>query len=320
VTRKNTRSRVLRQLAEELLQSVAGDADLPSDERNDVVTALVRQWITYDGHATVFLPDRQIYLVLGHTPLGKPVVVPEPGLHGWARQLTQDWQVAPDDLPDVFDQLNRGQSAEVVSAAGVPLRLWVNPKERSRGVEPLVKEAPPPGWKRDHTRVAAGALEQEFGGALDPDELDELARSVARQWERHDGHACIFLDAREELVLVCAEADGGMCRVDTRRRAVDLDRTLTAIGLALEAVPDVLVRLNLGQQIEFRDRRGCRTRLWHDPKVRRIRVEQADVTPPAAAPVLPPFLCTKCTAVLEPWREGQRQQTCPLCGHVVSAS
>jgi len=282
VPRKNTRSRVLRQLAEDLLQRVAGDVELPDDERHDFVTALVRQWITYDGNATAFLGDRQIYLVLGQTPLGKPVVVPESALHGWARQLTQEWKISTDDLPDVFDQLNRGQSAEVVNADGIPLRLWVNPKERSRGVEPLVKETVPPGWKRDHAKIAATALEQELGDALDPDEMDELARSVARQWERHDGHACVFLDSHEELVLICVEEGSGMCRVDTGRRGINLDRALTSLGLAPEAVPEVIVRFNLGQQVEFRDHQGCRTLLWHDPKARRICTERPDAVPPTA--------------------------------------
>jgi hypothetical protein len=32
----------------------------------------------------------------------------------------------------------------------------------------------------------------------------------------------------------------------------------------------------------------------------------------------PPFLCPRCTAVLQPWIEGMRQQTCPLCGERIS--
>lgn len=38
----------------------------------------------------------------------------------------------------------------------------------------------------------------------------------------------------------------------------------------------------------------------------------------SSIPVPPPFLCPRCTAVLQPWVEGMRQQTCPLCGERVS--
>ena len=60
-------SRALRQLAEELIQRIAQDEEIPEGEREDCVTSLVRQWITYDGNATVFVGEQQIYLVLGKT-------------------------------------------------------------------------------------------------------------------------------------------------------------------------------------------------------------------------------------------------------------
>ena len=75
--RKNSNSRVLRRLAEELVQRIADHDEVPDDERDDLVTSLVRQWITYDGCATVFFGEQQVHLVLGQTPLGKPVI-PEP--------------------------------------------------------------------------------------------------------------------------------------------------------------------------------------------------------------------------------------------------
>ncbi len=33
---------------------------------------------------------------------------------------------------------------------------------------------------------------------------------------------------------------------------------------------------------------------------------------------LPPILCPRCTAVLLPWAESTREQTCPLCGHRIA--
>lgn len=154
MARKNTYSCVMRQLAEELFQRIAFDLGFEDEQRDEIVTSLVRQWVTYDGHATLFLGDRQCYLDIARTPLGKPVVVPEPALRGWTRQLIEDWKVDPEDLPGMFEQLNRGQSAEVINIAGMPLRLHVDPKERSRGVEPLVQEKVPEGFQKDYRRIA----------------------------------------------------------------------------------------------------------------------------------------------------------------------
>jgi hypothetical protein len=186
-------------------------------------------------------------------------------------QLTRDWKINPDDLPDILGKLNRGQSAEVTNGNGIPLRLWVNPKERSRGVEPLVKQLVPPGTKRDYYKIAANELEQQLGNALGPDELDELACSVAKQWQRHEGHACIFIDG-EQLFFRLTEQDDGGCRVVTKRLTVDLEALLKSLGFSQELIPGVIARINIGQEVHFRDRQGVLSVLWHDPKVRRIHV------------------------------------------------
>jgi len=160
-------SRALRHLAEELLDEIAEDEAIPEGEWEDLATSLVRQWVSYDGNATLFLGGRQVYPVLGQTPHGKPCVVPLAAPEGWLKQLSRDWKVRPDDLPEVLDQLNRGQSAEVVNGDGVPLRLWVNPREKSRGVEPLAQANVRPGAKRDYIQMAAAELVEQFGSSLD---------------------------------------------------------------------------------------------------------------------------------------------------------
>jgi hypothetical protein len=124
-------SRALRQLAEDLVQRIGEEYPLREDEQRDLATSLVRQWITYDGHATLFVGGQQVYLILGKTPLGRPRIVPETELLDWEHQLTERWHIAAQDLPGVFAQLNRGQSAEVTNAEGVLLRLWVYPREKT---------------------------------------------------------------------------------------------------------------------------------------------------------------------------------------------
>jgi hypothetical protein len=311
-------SRALRRLAEALLDDMTEYEVIPEEEREDVATSLVRQWLTCDGSATLFLGEEQIYLVLGRTPLGKPCVVPEPAGHGWVRQLTRDWNVSPDDLPEVLGQLNRGQSAEVVNGNGVPLRLWVNPREKRRGVDPLVPENFQPGAARDYRRIAADELEQQFGDGLDPDELDALAGSVARQWERYAGHACLFLDGHRRLDLRLHEPGDGTYEVVPTRTSADLERSLSALGFPPKVLPEVITRINLGQEVELRDGQGVPSVLWHDPRSGGIYARKGGPPRPAVGGGAPPVLCPACTAVLRPWREGERQQTCSHCGQTIS--
>jgi hypothetical protein len=313
-------ARTLRQLAEDLLDEIAVREDTPEGEREECVTSLVRQWLTYDGGAAVFVGDELVYFALGRTPLGKASVVPESAGHGWVRRLTREWKVSPDDLPEALDQLNRGQSAEVVNGDGVPLRLWVNPRERCHGVEPLVKEDRWPAAARDYSRMAADELERHCGADLDPEEVDELARSVAGQWRRHGGHACLFLGSNEQLVLRLNGHGDGTCEVVATRLNTDLGRWFSSLGFPPEVHPELIARLNTAQEVGFRDRDGVQARLWYDPKARRIWVQPLGPVPPGLPGVAPPILCPNCTAVLRPWREGERQQSCPLCGHTISHS
>jgi hypothetical protein len=308
------KSGVLRRLAEGLLQTLEEAGQVPFGERADLATSLVRQWVTYDGHAFLFLGGQGVFFDLGMTPLGRPRLVPEPGLTGWLKVVTGDWKVDPGDLPEVFDQLNRGQSAEVTNAEGVPLRLWVNPQERKWGLEPLVQQDTPPGTERDYHKIAANELEAQLGGGLDPDELDELACSVARQWQRHEGHACLLLDGEKQLVLTLTEKAGGDCTVNSREKSIAIEPALVSLGLAPEAVPEVLARINLGQEVEFLDRTGVPSVLWHDPRERRIHTRPLSPSPQQAGHDPPSIFCPRCGAVLNPWPAGGRQQSCPLCG------
>jgi hypothetical protein len=316
MSNRKTNSRALRQLAEELFERMAGADDFRQIERADFVTSLVRQWITYDGHATFFLGDRQVDLNLRRTPLGRPVVAPEPGFSGWSRSLTQDWKIDPDDLPAIFDQLNVGQSAEVVNCDGIPLRLWVNPQKRGRGVELLVKEKVPVALARDYRKIASQALVGQLGAELGPEETDELVRSVVSQWQRFEGHASLFLDSHNELHLKITEhenGDGG-CDLLASRILFNLDPLLLASGFTPDVFPEVLARINLGQQVEYQDPRGVRTRMWYDPKTRSICHQPLEPVPPPASQLQ---LCPQCRAALPPARSGDWQQICSRCGQSV---
>jgi hypothetical protein len=307
--RQKIDSRALRQLAQHVLQQTSGF------ERPDLVTSLVRQWITYDGKATLFVDQQQLDLPLVTTTPDKPSIrsAQVPNLSAWIRGLQEDWKIDPDELPDVFEQLNLGQSAEVVNRDGIGLRLWVNPREKSKGVEELVKRPVPPGTKRDNGKIATDIVQRELGEALPHDERELLARSLVRQWQQYQGAACLFLD-REQLVCTLTELADGGCNVSVQRRSANLEPLLSSLGIAEETIPQVIARINLAQEIEFRDRKGVPSVLWHDPRTRRI------CTRPLPPPKSSPFFCPRCNAVLSAWRAGERQQTCVHCGQTVVRS
>lgn len=357
MSQRKSHSRKIRELAEDLFAQLSADADFPDDERADFVTSLVRQWITYDGNATFLLGDRQIFLKLARTPLGKLTVVTEPGPSGWMRMLVQDWKLEIDDILELNEQLNRGQSAEAINGDGVPLRLWVNPKERIRGVEPLVKQQPPACVVRDYRKIATELLVRQFGTQVDPEEMDELVCSLVSQWQRFDGNAGIFVDGQTGYYFQIVERGDSMCEAGTRHMRINVEAALQSSGLSPDALPEIITQLNLGQSVEFRNHHGVPSRLWLDPKARRLRIEPLALARPTGntTPPLPPqsvnmkppsgpylgdvtisywaeratqsmptndlpFSCPRCSAVLLPWREGQRQQTCALCGFTISLS
>src|SRR5205807_2459692 len=149
-----------------------------------------------------------------------------------------------------------------------------------------------------YCKIAANELGQQFGEGLDPEEADELARSVAKQWQRYGGHACLFIDGHQQLAFKLNEHGDGTCDVVATRMSVDLEPALSSLGLPPEALPELIGRINLGQEIEFRDGQGTPSVLWHDPKARRICVRNVGPAQPAVQGKTPPVLCPKCTAVL----------------------
>jgi hypothetical protein len=314
---KKSRSLTLRHLAEDLLHSLIELDVIRESDLADLATSLVRQWITYDGNATLFLGERQLYLVLDKTLLGKPCLIPEPALPGWTKGLLRDWKIQPEDLSEVFDQLNRGQSAEVVNADELPLRLWVDPRQRSKGVEPLAAEPDRPAPQRDYHKIAADVVEQQFGEQLDETEQEELACSVAQQWQRYQGHAGLFVGG-ELLAMTLTEQEGGGCCAQAGYVRADLEPLLCSLGFAPEAIPEVVARINLGQEVEFHNPAGVRSCLWYDPQARRIHVRPLEPMQPGTQGKPSVLFCPKCSAVLDPWPVAGRQPPCPCCGHAAS--
>jgi hypothetical protein len=109
---------------------------------------------------------------------------------------------------------------------------------------------------------------------------------------------------KEHVVKALNDLDGGIdhpfgaptCAVVARRMSVDLAAVLSSLGLPPEALPEQITRINLGQEVEFRDGQGTPAVLWHDPRARRICVREAGPAQPAVPVKPPPVLYPKCTA------------------------
>jgi hypothetical protein len=311
---KSINSRGLRRVATNLIDQLVEQRGLPEGEREDLTTSLVRQWITYDGRATLFLEGDQVYFHLEKTPLGRDRVACRPATASFATTLTREWRIRPEDLPEVFDQLNRGQSMEVTNEDGEPLRVWVDPGEGSYGVDALVKPTGTLPRPEKYHRIASRELEQLFAGDLPADELEELAASVTRQWLRHDGHACLFPSPEQQFVLTLTEREDGNALLEIGEAAVQLGTVLRSLGVPPELDWEVISRTNLHQDVEFEAVDGRRCRLWHDPRTRLFHVEVFDGKSDDASSLF----CPHCSATLSPWTPGQQLAACPSCGHGVS--
>jgi hypothetical protein len=280
-------SQALRRIAEDILEKLAEEQEITDALRGDFTTSLVRQWITYEGNATLFIGEKQLYFVLGNAGPEQYRLVGQSVTHDWKDKVIEKWKVSRDDLPKVIEQLNRGQSAEVTNTEGVPLRLWVNPKERNRGVESLTqqptagseKEPTAGSGQRDYLKIARNTLKPHLSKYRE-EESEKLACSVANQWQRHEGHACLFLsDGGLRLLFILTENGDGGCRVATEKHKSGLSAMLSSLGLPPGKIPEVIACINMGQEVEFQNKESILSILWHDPKERRIGVRPKESSP-----------------------------------------
>ncbi len=150
----------------------------------------------------LYLPGTTIWFRLTAAPTGWNVSAPpQPD---WLEAKLRTCNVPPGSLTDVMAQLNRGQSAEVVSADGNLLRLWTDPRQQKHGVEFLddaSAPAPPADGILDLGELAARHLEHRLGPAGNADERAVLVEALVRQWQYYQGQACLFV-GDIQLVLV----------------------------------------------------------------------------------------------------------------------
>jgi len=308
---KKVDTRALRQLAEGLVEKLIGEDGFAAETRGDLVTSLVRQWMTYEGNATLFHGSGQAGFRLDAGPFGKPRLIPEAVSSGWLDRVALDWGIPEDGVPGIIDQLNRGQSAEAITRDGVAVRLWVNPKERSRCIEPVVRTPKPEGAVRDLVLIAGNVLDQAIGSWLDPEERDLLVRSVAGQLRDHQGNALVLMPG-EVVEINLEELEDGLCRYGYRRVQIDLAAGLRALGLPEGEETEAIARLNHGEEHRFESASGVPFRLFMDPKdkcVKTVSLVPSHARTFSGGGSLASF-CPDCSAVLTPGG----QIACHCCG------
>ncbi|MBO0699152.1 MAG: hypothetical protein J2P46_12215 [Zavarzinella sp.] len=261
---KLTRSQTLRYLAEQFLAGLPDE--VLTSPRRDLATSLVRQWLTNDGQAALFLGSDLHFL---RARVSGPTTASVEGMkvdaRAWNRHAMRDWDIDPDVWNEGMRQLNLGQSAVIETRRGESLRLWVNGRERRRGIEPL---SPPrdehPRPKMDLAQIARDELDDVFGTAIDPATRDVLAEAVAREWASNGGHAVLFTLGATFHLTFKVHPDGTSDRT-AERLPTDLPDRLRACGVATDDLPHFLHALNLGHPVEIMTGDGEPVRFVVDP-------------------------------------------------------
>jgi hypothetical protein len=119
---------IMRKIASDAVEKIFGEL-LLEEEAGELVTAVVRQWRTYDGHAALLKETERYYLIFRQQAEGYGVTTDR--LEGDAlASFLRDWQIDVDQTPEILHCLNIAQSAEVTNRRGKVLRFSMDPKER----------------------------------------------------------------------------------------------------------------------------------------------------------------------------------------------
>lgn len=108
------------------------------ESREELTTSIVRQWLTFHGHAGVFTEPVHYWLHLaenaGKVEVGTEVVP------GSIAKLLGPWLVVERDLPGILWQLSVTQNATFVNSEGVSVRVRADAKEHGFRVEEIIDE------------------------------------------------------------------------------------------------------------------------------------------------------------------------------------
>jgi hypothetical protein len=131
----------LRKIAKDVVQQVTEDSLQPS-EQDELVTSLLRQWLTYNGHAALLTWEGQTWIVLDREEKETTRVGLNQVAGSSVARLMARWDVEEELLPEILHRLNVSQSAEFPNRQQQRLRFWVSPIERTVHIEQLTNTLP----------------------------------------------------------------------------------------------------------------------------------------------------------------------------------
>jgi hypothetical protein len=265
----------LRAIAEGVIQD-AFDDEYSGSGSKALVMSLVKQWVRYDGHATFLTDEMQFYVDLNDgqgesAEVSVTLVVVEKFFRRWMR----DWDLDHDQLLRMIGPLNLEQSALVKNRSGRQLRVWVDPKHRSKGIERVEHDVSEQPQRRNYRKLALDALAEVFGEEL-PAPIDgDFAIGLVRQWVTCDGHGMFLKPDAQVFITLKPQPDGG-CIVEITERPSTIGKSLGARGLTVDDVISIIYRLNSGHTPEFTDSEGRHWRLVTDAKMGQVNLEPID--------------------------------------------
>ena len=222
--------------------------ELPHIPRADLLTSLVRQWLTCDGKA-VFLTLDLLHLTLpADESRDLSVIVRRIPAGAWFDRWAASWDVDTDAFARIVGQLNGGQSAVLTNRQGHELRVWLDPVSGGAGVEALDQNVKLAAGPVDYLAIARNVVRQVFGLDLPTEDAEALAAGLARQWAANAG-AGVFLLPDRVVRLRLNPRENGNVAVETRNELKDVAAELMAMGIAVDYIPDALRRLNVGQAV-----------------------------------------------------------------------
>lgn len=123
------RGQFMREIAGVEIDKIFPGLAVPA--RQELVTSVVRQWLTNDGWAGLFTVPVSYWLHLKVHPSKKrramAGVLAQPSE---MRKHLTSWSILEEDLPGVLHQLSISQSAVFINRQGLSVRVSAEPKDK----------------------------------------------------------------------------------------------------------------------------------------------------------------------------------------------
>lgn len=140
--KQQQRHNPLRNIAEAQLHIIFGDR-LSSEVENELATALVRQWTSYDGYAGLLADSVRFWFHI--KKVGTNYDLSRSENQGCVLDpFIREKGIDRAEVPFLLHRLNVAQSVAFENVHGERLRLSMNPMERTIAIEELLSPADEP--------------------------------------------------------------------------------------------------------------------------------------------------------------------------------